>query len=73
MKKTIYDREYKVFVARLRKAREDSGLTQVQSAKKLNCTQAYISKVESGQLRVDVLELKRFAKLYTKSISYFLK
>lgn len=34
---------------------------------------AYISKVESGQLRVDVLELKKFAKIYGKDTNYFLK
>ena len=73
MKKTIYENEYETFVNRLKKARKDAGLTQVQVAKKLACTQAYISKVESGQLRVDVLELKKFAKIYGKDASYFLK
>jgi transcriptional regulator with XRE-family HTH domain len=73
MKKTIYEDEYRVFVKRLKKAREEAGLTQVQVAKKLGSSQAYISKVESAQLRVDVIELKRFAKIYSKNISYFLR
>lgn len=73
MKKTIYEDEYKVFIKRLKKARQDAGLTQVQAAEKIGSSQAYISKVENGQLRVDVLELKRFAKLYGKSAVYFLK
>jgi len=73
MKKTIYDDDYKVFIKRLKKAREEAGFTQVQAAKKLGSTQAYISKVESGQLRVDVSQLKKFATMYEKSISYFLK
>ena len=73
MKKTIYDDDYKVFIKRLKKAREEAGFTQVQAAKKLGSTQAYISKVESGQLRVDVSQLKKFATMYGKSISYFLK
>ena len=73
MKKTITDDDHKVFIKRLKKAREDSGLTQVQAAKKLGATQAYLSKVESGQLRVDVTQLKTFAKIYGKSVSYFLK
>jgi transcriptional regulator with XRE-family HTH domain len=73
MKKTIYDNDYKIFVRRLKKAREDTGLTQVQVAKKLGSTQAYISKVESGQLRVDVAQLKEFAKIYRKDIQYFVK
>lgn len=73
MRKTIYDDDYKGFVKRLKKAREVSGLTQVQAAKKLGATQAYISKVESGQLRVDVSQLKKFAKIYKQSTDYFLK
>lgn len=73
MKKTIYEDDYKVFIKRLKKAREEAGFTQVQAAKKLGSTQAYISKVESGQLRVDVAQLKKFAAMYGKSINYFLK
>lgn len=73
MDKTIHHDEYKIFIKRLKKARTEAGLTQVEVAKKLNSTQAYISKVEKGQLRVDVLELKKLARIYGKSTSYFLK
>ena len=73
MKKTITDDDYKVFIKRLKKARVEAGLTQVQAAKKLEATQAYISKVEKGQLRVDVSQLKEFAVIYKKSINYFIK
>lgn len=73
MKKTIYDDDYKVFVRQLKKARENAKLTQVQVAKMLGSTQAYISKVESGQLRVDVTQLKKFASIYKKNINFFLK
>ena len=73
MKKTITDDDYKVFIKRLKKARGEAGLTQVQAAKKLEATQAYISKVEKGQLRVDVSQLKEFAVIYKKSINYFIK
>ena len=73
MKKTITGDDYKVFIKRLRTARIEANLTQVQAAKKLGATQAYISKVEKGQLRVDVTQLKSFAKIYGKNINYFLK
>lgn len=73
MKKSIHTKEYAVFVERLRKAREEAELTQVQVAKKLKRPQSHISNVESGQQRVDVVELQRFAKMYNKEISYFLK
>lgn len=72
MAKSIHTKEYAVFVEHLKKARREAGLTQVQVAKKLGRPQSHISNIESGQQRVDVVELKRFAKLYRKSVSYFL-
>jgi len=73
MKKSVHTKEYAIFVERLKSARIESGLTQVQAAKKIGRPQSHISNVESGQQRVDVIELKRFAKIYQKPIDYFLK
>jgi transcriptional regulator with XRE-family HTH domain len=73
MVKSIHTKEYAYFVERLRKARQEAKLTQVQVAKKLRRPQSHISNVESGQQRVDVIELQRFAKMYGKGIDYFLK
>jgi len=72
MSKSIHTKEYAYFVERLRKARLESGLTQAQVAKKLHRPQSHISNVETGQQRVDVVELKRFALIYKKDINYFL-
>jgi len=73
MKKSIHTKEYAYFVEKLRKARQEAGLTQVQIAKKLKRPQSYISNVESGQQRVDVVELQKFAKMYGKDVNYFFK
>ena len=73
MKKSIHTKEYAVFVERLKTARLEAGLTQVQVAKKLKRPQSHVSNVESGQQRLDVIELQRFAKMYGKEINYFLK
>lgn len=73
MVKSIQTKEYAYFVERLRRARLEAGLTQVQVAKKIGRPQSHISNVESGQQRVDIVELQRFAKIYGKSINYFLK
>ena len=53
---------------KLRKAREDAGLDQAQAAQKLGTTQSYISKLESGQRRIDVIQLKELARIYKKKI-----
>jgi transcriptional regulator with XRE-family HTH domain len=73
MVKSVKTKEYAQFVERLRKARLDAGLSQVQVAKKLKRPQSHISNIESGQQRVDVVELGRFAKMYGKDITYFIK
>lgn len=56
---------------RLRKARQKAGLTQVQVAKALRRTQAYVSKCELGERRIDPLDLFDFARLYRKPLAHF--
>lgn len=60
-----------VFLRRLRNARKDSGLTQVDAARRLGRTQSFVSKAERGERRLDVVELRAFARLYRKPIAYF--
>ncbi|MFA6526620.1 MAG: helix-turn-helix transcriptional regulator [Candidatus Buchananbacteria bacterium] len=69
MSKTIWTKEYAVFIKKLRQARYDAGLKQIDVAKKLKRPQSYVSRVESGEYRLDVMEVKRFAKLYKKDIN----
>jgi len=73
MSRTIRTKEYEAIIERLRKARQEAGLRQVDVAKKLGRPQSYISRVESGEYRVDVLEITKFAKLYKKNVDYFFK
>ena len=73
MGRTIHTKEYAVFIERIKKARIESGLKQIEVAKKMKRPQSYISRVESGEYRLDILEVKKFAKLYKKSIEYFLE
>ena len=73
MPKTIYSKEHKILVEKLKKARKGSGLDQEDVAKLLGTSQSYISKMEAGQRRIDIVQLKRFAKVYRKKIDYFLK
>jgi len=73
MSKTIYSKEHKYIVEQLRKAREETNLSQREAAKFLQKTQSYISKLESGQRKIDVVQLKKFARLYKKSLDFFIK
>jgi transcriptional regulator with XRE-family HTH domain len=62
---------HRALAGRLRQARKDAGLTQVQAAERLRKPQSFISKCESGERRVDALDLMAFAKAYRKPLSFF--
>lgn len=69
--KSIHKRWYSLFAQRLRRARLDAGLSQIAAAKALKRPQTYIAKSEASDRRVDVFELREFARVYRKPITYF--
>jgi transcriptional regulator with XRE-family HTH domain len=56
---------------RLKQAREYLELSQDEVAKKMEIPRSAVSLIESGQRRVDAIELRRFAQLYQRPVSYF--
>lgn len=66
-----YQPKYQNLVKKLRQARLEAGLTQVEAGKRLKKPQTYISKIERGERGVDAVELAEFAKLYRKSMNFF--
>ena len=73
MPRAICKDEHQKIVERLKEARLESGLGQVEVADKLGKTQSYVSKIESGQRRIDITQLQDFMNIYRKNISYFVK
>lgn len=73
MSKSIFSKDYKDIIERLKKARLDAGITQQKVAEKLDKPQSFISKIESGERRLDVAEVKKFANIYKKDVSFFIK
>ncbi len=69
--RNLHTPEYRAFLGRLRKARLQAGLTQVQVAEGLGLRQSEVSRMESGERRVDFVELVRFARLYRRHLDYF--
>lgn len=55
----------------LREMREDAGLTQVQLAERLGKPQSYISKAESGDRNLDLLEVRDFCRACGKNFVDF--
>jgi transcriptional regulator with XRE-family HTH domain len=58
MEKSIYTHEYKILLRLLRETRERAGVTQVELARRLEQTQSYVSKVELGDRRLDLVQLR---------------
>jgi len=57
MPKSVFTKRYKAFQHELEKARLEAGLSQEQLAKRVGWDQTYVSKIERGVRRVDVVEL----------------
>lgn len=55
---------WKLMCRRLRDARERTGLKQIDAAAALGKPQNFVSKCETGQRRIDPIELADFAALY---------
>ena len=73
MNKSVYSKDYKEIIERLKIAGIEAGLAQQEVADKLGKPQSYISKIESGERRLDVAEIKKFAVIYKKGVSFFIK
>lgn len=71
LKKNAHNRAYDAFVQRLKQAREGAGLSQLKVAKALKKPQSYVSKCESGERRLDIVELKAYCKIYGVELSHF--
>ena len=71
LKHSDYIRKYRAFLVKLRQAREDAGLKQRDVARALRKPQSFVSKCESGERRVDFVELLEFAKVYRWALSSF--
>lgn len=59
MRKTLHSAEQKQLRKLLRQVRLGAGLRQADLAKVLGKPQSFISKFESGERRIDVLELRQ--------------
>jgi transcriptional regulator with XRE-family HTH domain len=68
---SVHSAKYKRLLRRLLAARHASGLTQVEVARRFHRPQSFVSKCESGERRIDALELGEFAEIYGKPLAYF--
>ena len=60
-------------ISLLREIRIDAGLRQEDLAKKLKQSQSFVSKYESGERRLDLLELEQICKAAGMTLSEFVR
>ncbi len=56
----VYRSEYQILLVHLRQARKAAHLTQAEVAARLGRTQGYVNKIETGERRMDVVQLRDF-------------
>jgi len=62
MKKKVYTAQRSRLVTLLREVRIEAGLTQMELAVRIERDQTFVSKYESGQRRLDVLEVREICQ-----------
>ena len=62
MAKTIRSEGHSALIEALRRARLAAGLTQTDLADRLQCHQSLVARIESGERRIDVVELVVLAR-----------
>lgn len=73
MGKSIGTSEQKRLLALLRQIRLDAGLRQVDLAERLGQPQSFVSKYESGERRLDLLELRTICEAVGIPLSKFVR
>lgn len=62
MSKSIFSAEAEILRALLRELRSKKGLTQAELSSALEMPQSYVSKYETGERRLDVIELREVCR-----------
>jgi len=69
--KSIHTREQTSLQRLLRALRNEAGLTQEALAERLKLPQSFVSKYESGERLLDVLELRRVCRVLKMDLADF--
>lgn len=71
--KSIYTAEYAALLRLFRRARKGSGVTQVDLAKRLGQSQSFVSKIERGDRRLDLVQLRTILREFGVSLPDFVQ
>jgi len=73
MGKSLNTKESEKLAALLRSVRSKAGLTQAEVAERVGLPQSFVSKYESGERRLDLIELKQVCKALGIALAEFVR
>lgn len=73
VERLISPTDQKKFQALVRQVRAEAGLTQEEVARRLERPQSFVSKYESGERRLDVLELREVCRALGMTLPEFVR
>jgi transcriptional regulator with XRE-family HTH domain len=73
MDKSIFTREYAVFLRTLRGVRRSARVTQVELASRLGQSQSFVSKCERGESRLDIIQVRAICAALGTTLPAFVR
>jgi transcriptional regulator with XRE-family HTH domain len=73
MSKTIHRSEYRVLLKLLKQTREEAGVTQENCSAALGRSQSFMSDIERGVRRLDVMELRDLCAVIKTTLPEFVR
>lgn len=73
MIKSLYRDETRVLLRLLKQCRKEAGLTQADFAKCLDRPQSFVSDIERGLRRLDLIQLRDICAIFGISLSAFVQ
>ncbi|WP_082723948.1 helix-turn-helix domain-containing protein [Lysobacter capsici] len=70
---TLYTKENEILTRLMREMRVAAGLTQAACSEALGKPQSYVSKIEGGSQRIDLLQLRDYCRVCEVSLTTFVR
>ena len=70
---TLHKKENELLTTMMREMRISAGLTQAECAMALAKPQSFVSKVEGGNQRIDLIQLREYCNVCGTSLTNFVK
>jgi transcriptional regulator with XRE-family HTH domain len=71
--KSIHDQAYRLLIGMLKEIRKKQKVTQAEMAERIGSDQTYVSKVETMERRIDVIEVRSMCKALGIDFLRFIK